>query len=163
VNCTTNVREAAKALRAAQRAYMANRGSEAHGKAVAVAAEALDVALAATEPAVDDVNKAASAFADATGYYLGKGQLHAGLSSPSADNIRNGIREAFAAVNFPALKAAGLRLYMAGKWSCSRPVNEAQLWEDFRDALRLKPGTATKAGIHDDEPGLPFDRPGADL
>jgi hypothetical protein len=39
----------AKALRAAQRAYMASRGNEALGKAVGDAAESLDAAIAKAE------------------------------------------------------------------------------------------------------------------
>jgi len=41
--------EAAKALRAAQRAYMADRGNEALGKAVGAAAAVLDEAIAQAE------------------------------------------------------------------------------------------------------------------
>ena len=46
-----------------------------------------------------------------------------------------------------ALQTAALALYMAGRWSCDRPVNEAALWTALRDALGLAPGTATQAGI----------------
>lgn len=41
--------EAAKKLRAAQRAYMADRGNEILGKQVAIAATELDVAIAEAE------------------------------------------------------------------------------------------------------------------
>ena len=47
------------------------------------------------------------------------------------------------------LREAALALYFAGKWSCHRPVDEAKLWEDLRDALGLKAGAATSAGAHE--------------
>jgi hypothetical protein len=46
-----------------------------------------------------------------------------------------------------ALQTAALALYMAGRWSCDRPVDEAALWIALRDALGLAPETATQAGI----------------
>ena len=47
------------------------------------------------------------------------------------------------------LQAAGKALYYAGYWSCDREVDEAQLWEDFRDALGLLRGTSPKRKNHD--------------
>lgn len=46
------------------------------------------------------------------------------------------------------LRTAATALYFAGRWSCSRDVDEAKLWEDLRDALGLEAGVATKAGTH---------------
>lgn len=46
----TEVAEAARILREKQRDYMAHRGDEARGRAVAVASEAVDEALAALAP-----------------------------------------------------------------------------------------------------------------
>lgn len=48
--CVIRLTEAATALRAAQRAYLADRGNEALGKKVGEAAQALDAALEATSP-----------------------------------------------------------------------------------------------------------------
>jgi hypothetical protein len=47
------------------------------------------------------------------------------------------------------LRTAATALYFAGKWTCHRPVDEAKLWEDLRDALGLEAGVSTKAGTHD--------------
>jgi hypothetical protein len=86
------------------------------------------------------------------------------------------------------LRDAGRALYLAGRWELCRKVGstirlsdqaQAHLWERFRDALGLAPGTATAAGIGsatnlcpycadkpdcECEPPLPFiDRPGVEL
>jgi hypothetical protein len=42
-----------------------------------------------------------------------------------------------------ALAKAGRDLYLAGRWSCDRKVEEAQLWEAMRDALGLAPGASS--------------------
>jgi hypothetical protein len=42
---------------------------------------------------------------------------------------------------------AGRELYLAGRWSCDRPVDEAQLWENLRDAVELPIGAATAAVV----------------
>jgi hypothetical protein len=41
------------------------------------------------------------------------------------------------------LRAAATALYLAGRWTCDQPVNEAELWENLRDALGLPRGTET--------------------
>jgi hypothetical protein len=46
-----------------------------------------------------------------------------------------------------ALERAGRDLYFAGRWSCDRPADEAQLWEAMRDALQLPAGSATAVGL----------------
>lgn len=51
--------------------------------------------------------------------------------------------------NNDKLRKAALALYFAGRWSCHKPVDEAKLWEDLRDALGLPAGSATKAGTHE--------------
>lgn len=43
-----------------------------------------------------------------------------------------------------ALKAAGVAIYMAGHWTCDRPVDDAALWTALRDALGLPPGNSPK-------------------
>lgn len=141
---TTSVRAAAIDLRRAQKAYMADRGNAALGKLVGEAAERLDIALAATELSVGDINTAFAAWNEV---------------ASRGGTTNEAMHAALHAVNFPALRAAGLRLYMSARWSADRPVNEALLWEDFREALGLKPGTATKAGLgadRADEPPLPM-------
>jgi hypothetical protein len=96
-------------------------------------------------------------------------------------------RELFRALD--ALREAGRALYMAGRWKLCpasgsalqlSDAAQAHIWERFRDALGLKPGTATAAGLGAEpatnlcpycadkpdcecEPPLPFDRPGAEL
>jgi hypothetical protein len=50
-------------------------------------------------------------------------------------------------IDAQALFTAAYSLYMAGRWTCDRPVDAAGLWTALRDALGLDPGTATKAGI----------------
>ena len=57
--------------------------------------------------------------------------------------------EATTEAKLERLRSAALALYMAGKWSCHRPVDEIALWEELRGALDLQPGTATTAGVHD--------------
>ena len=48
------------------------------------------------------------------------------------------------------LRDASLALYMAGFWRCDNPdVDSAALWEALRDALGLKPGHSTNAGVND--------------
>lgn len=47
---------------------------------------------------------------------------------------------------------AASQLYFAGCWRLKKPtpaVNERQMWEDLRDALGLKPGSATQAKVGD--------------
>lgn len=48
-----------------------------------------------TEISRETIDRACKAYADATGYY---GEFHSGLSSPSADKMREGIRAALNAV-----------------------------------------------------------------
>jgi hypothetical protein len=40
------------------------------------------------------------------------------------------------------LQGAALMLYRAGYWTCDRPVDEAAMWTELRDALGLEPGTS---------------------
>ena len=42
-----------------------------------------------------------------------------------------------------AVQEAATALYMAGRWSCDQPVDEAALWTALRDALGLPVGTET--------------------
>ena len=46
----------------------------------------------------DDVERLSKVYAEATGYYV---PFHRGLSSPSADSIRKGIRAVLAAIRSP--------------------------------------------------------------
>ena len=43
------------------------------------------------------------------------------------------------------LKDALTNLYFAGRWTCDRPVPEADLWEAAREALELPPGARPPA------------------
>ena len=43
---------------------------------------------------------------------------------------------------FEKLKKAAQALYDAGYWHCDRPVKESELWENLRDAMNRKPGSA---------------------
>ncbi len=54
------------------------------------------------EVSKDEAEVAAEAYAKATNYY---GNFHRGLSSPSADNIRRGVRAALEAVSLTTLQA----------------------------------------------------------
>lgn len=51
------------------------------------------------------------------------------------------------------LPAAALALYMAGRWTLPdekmSEMDQAELWENLRDALGLRPGHSTKAGVND--------------
>lgn len=80
-----------------------------------------------TAPATVDLDRAVDAYLD------------------NALTITTGIKAALAAVRFPDLKAAALALYMAGRWTVPGVTDEVQerLWEGLRDALMLRPGTAT--------------------
>ena len=42
-----------------------------------------------------------------------------------------------------AVQEAATALYLAGRWSCAQPVDEAALWTALRDALGLPVGTET--------------------
>lgn len=42
--------------------------------------------------------------------------------------------------NMTDLHEAATALYMAGRWSCDRKVDESLLWANLRDALSLPPG-----------------------
>ena len=53
-----------------------------------------------------EVERAAKAYAEATGYYV---EFHRGLSSPSADKIRTGIRAALSAISTPTSAETRLR------------------------------------------------------
>jgi hypothetical protein len=55
--------------------------------------------------------------------------------------------EAYRRLRNDPLRKAALDLYMAGRWSCDRSVDEVRLWTALRDALNLQPGTATAAGV----------------
>jgi hypothetical protein len=37
---------------------------------------------------------------------------------------------------------ACFNIYYAGNWTCDRPVDEAKMWADLRDALGIPPGTS---------------------
>ena len=50
-------------------------------------------------------------------------------------------------MKFERLRDAVKNLYMAGRWSCDRPCDEAALWTEVRDAAGIEPGTATAAGV----------------
>jgi hypothetical protein len=48
-------------------------------------------------------------------------------------------------VQLHRLREAVLRLYCAAHWTADRPVDEAALWLDVRDAAEIPPGTSTVA------------------
>lgn len=48
------------------------------------------------------------------------------------------------------ITAAARKLYLSGRWTAGLPAPlEARMWEDLRDALGIRVGTATAAGVHD--------------
>lgn len=51
--------------------------------------------------------------------------------------------------SFGELRATVKDLYEAGRWECPTLTKEeqAKIWEEVRDAAKIKKGTATKLGV----------------
>ena len=45
-------------------------------------------------------------------------------------------------VKYDHLCEVAAALYMAGYWTCDRPVDSMKLWQDLRDAAGIPPGNS---------------------
>jgi len=61
----------------------------------------------------------------------------------------DGMKDRMEQQSFPNLREVVKNLYYAAHWTPDRPVDEAKLWTDIRDAAGFKPGGSPKE--------IPFD------
>lgn len=77
-----------------------------------------------------EVEIASKAYADATGYYV---EFHRGLSSPSADQIRKGVRAALEAAAHPNLALEALQAIADGEGDAQEIA-----WQTLEMLARMK-------------------------